>query len=363
MNAQLVLTLLACHSPADAGAAAESFSKGDLQTALTHVPRSYSTRWTASQTERTALRSLEQSHLLDAAKRVLQAKELGRATTAISAGIRLDPQAFAGLEASLLAEIATQPDAAEAANTWVALSEAHHLDVSFHEQAQREARARLDQGLVQQRYLTDAQPHTLTTFAGVNAKMLPAALERIHTDYRVSPPWTRMSVAAANRLALVAAHPDVVSALPRSSELLRACEDAVPVADQASLAQQGAELLSIGVAAGMPEALLVAEWTEGAIGALDPWSSVVWPSGLTGWDIHHSGVEVGVGLTIDLFGDVVRVTLPDPAGPAWAAGLNQGDALVSIDGEALQNWPLQERLVRARAALRGEQEVKAVLVV
>ncbi|MCB9684072.1 MAG: PDZ domain-containing protein [Alphaproteobacteria bacterium] len=113
-------------------------------------------------------------------------------------------------------------------------------------------------------------------------------------------------------------------------------------------------LIDGAVEAGLPEDLAVAEVVEAALGSLDPYTRAVWPAALTGWEEHHAGVSVGVGLTLsDASDGGVVVELPVVDGPGWRGGVHAGDGVVSVGGASVAELPAP-RAAAVEALLRGE---------
>jgi carboxyl-terminal processing protease len=128
------------------------------------------------------------------------------------------------------------------------------------------------------------------------------------------------------------------------------------------LGTQGAEgpeaAIREAVLAGMEESAAVVQGVEAALISLDPYTQAVWPAQVAQWTAHHDGVRVGVGMSVDARGDGrVVVTGLEPAGPAFAEGLHQGDVLVSVDGVDVHG------LADARARLAGLEASTVELVV
>ncbi len=140
--------------------------------------------------------------------------------------------------------------------------------------------------------------------------------------------------------------------------------------DEAAWSAAAAEALGVGtgarpeavldaaMAAGRPEAEVVVWGVEAALASLDPYTRPVWPAQVAGWEQHHEGVVVGIGADLDVLVDgEVNVLSVWPAGPAFAAGLHQGDALVTVDGVEVAG------LDDAQARVAGEAGSEVLLEV
>ena len=95
----------------------------------------------------------------------------------------------------------------------------------------------------------------------------------------------------------------------------------------------------------LPEAVLVAELTDGALSALDEFSSVIWPSEKKNFSRNTRGKFSGVGISIAIRDDQLVVVSPLEGTPAHHAGIRAGDAIVTVDGRDSTHWGL-DRAVR-----------------
>ena len=85
----------------------------------------------------------------------------------------------------------------------------------------------------------------------------------------------------------------------------------------------------------LPEAVLVSEFADGALGELDPFTSMIWPSQVAEFKKGTQGEFVGVGIQIrsEETGEL-RVVSPLPGGPAEESGIRYGDVITHIDGKS-----------------------------
>lgn len=177
--------------------------------------------------------------------------------------------------------------------------------------------------------LTVSVPRRAVDPTGVTLAMGLRLLERVDEHYVAPPDWAAM-VAAGDR-ALAEA-------------------DGPPPWDTRARTREDAARRLQGVAA-QAEAVdhAVATWIDGALAALDPHTRAVWPSAVAGWEAHHEGAYVGVGLELVDAEDGVRVRWPVPGSPAFEAGLKQDDRVLRVDGLDVANS------AEAANLLRGEE--------
>ncbi len=85
----------------------------------------------------------------------------------------------------------------------------------------------------------------------------------------------------------------------------------------------------------LQEEVIVSEFADGALGTLDPFSSMIWPSQLAEFTKGTQGEFVGVGIQIrsEENGDLLVVS-PLPDSPAYEAGVQPSDVITHIDGKS-----------------------------
>ncbi len=85
----------------------------------------------------------------------------------------------------------------------------------------------------------------------------------------------------------------------------------------------------------LPEEVLAAEFADGALTKLDPFTAMIWPSQVDEFKKSTQGNFVGVGIKIraEDSGDL-RVISPLPGGPAIENGIRYGDVITHIDGKS-----------------------------
>lgn len=92
----------------------------------------------------------------------------------------------------------------------------------------------------------------------------------------------------------------------------------------------------------IPEEVLVYELTEGAIHELDEFSSVIWPSEKRNFRRNTQGRFSGVGISIAIVDNRLAVMSPLEDSPAYVAGIRAGDIIISVDGQDVSTWTLEQ---------------------
>ena len=90
---------------------------------------------------------------------------------------------------------------------------------------------------------------------------------------------------------------------------------------------------------GVPPQVMIAEFAEGALGTLDPFTNMIWPSGVPEFHKATQGEFSGVGISIEQRVDTgdLRVVEPLPDSPAEAAGIVSDDVIAKINGVSAKN--------------------------
>ncbi len=90
---------------------------------------------------------------------------------------------------------------------------------------------------------------------------------------------------------------------------------------------------------GLPEAVLVSEFGEGALARCDPFTNMIWPAAVAEFRKSTQGEFSGVGIQIELVPDTgdLKVVEPLPDSPAEAAGVMSDDVIARINGKTAKN--------------------------
>jgi len=108
----------------------------------------------------------------------------------------------------------------------------------------------------------------------------------------------------------------------------------------------------------IPTEVLAVEFTEGLLGELDQFSSMIWPHDMDDFRKQTMGHFYGVGIQITKEpGEPLQVVTPLVGTPAFRAGIKAGDLILAVDGRATEDLSL-DRLVRM---ITGEKNTKVVL--
>ena len=93
----------------------------------------------------------------------------------------------------------------------------------------------------------------------------------------------------------------------------------------------------------LPEEVIVNEFSDGAFGELDPFTSVFWPSELEEFNKQTQGEFSGVGIQIQNDDDGnLKVVSPLEDSPAYKQGIGAGDVITRINGKNAKNISINQ---------------------
>jgi carboxyl-terminal processing protease len=78
--------------------------------------------------------------------------------------------------------------------------------------------------------------------------------------------------------------------------------------------------------------LLIAQFAEGALSALDPYTVMIWPQQVQGFEKEMTREFTGIGIEIDKERGLLTVMSLLPDTPAYRSGLDAGDVIEKVDG-------------------------------
>jgi len=90
------------------------------------------------------------------------------------------------------------------------------------------------------------------------------------------------------------------------------------------------ESRSVGM--GLPRALLIAKFAEGALSALDPYTVIYWPNQVQDLERSITNQFPGIGIRLSKEEGLIKIVGVLPNTPAYDAGLEVGDVIEAVDG-------------------------------
>lgn len=93
----------------------------------------------------------------------------------------------------------------------------------------------------------------------------------------------------------------------------------------------------------LPDELVVSELMNGAFEPLDDFTTMIWPKATEEFDKHTRGDFIGVGISIyKNRWDEIEVVTPLEDTPAYRAGIQSGDIILSVDGKSLKDFSINK---------------------
>ncbi|MHC4594865.1 MAG: S41 family peptidase [Planctomycetota bacterium] len=192
-------------------------------------------------------------------------------------------------------------------------------------------------------------------YAGINKQMFISTVNLLDTSYVNIIDYRRMTIKGISRcrlLAEVMSNPHLDTAyeirgnqLTAWSGALAAIQDEVnrsPVdISRDKLISVFEEVLarneSHGIGMGLPRALLIAKFAEGALSALDPHTVIYWPNEVQDFERSISNQFPGIGIRLSKEEGLIKIVGVLPNTPAYNCGLEVGDVIKAVDGIEMVN--------------------------
>jgi carboxyl-terminal processing protease len=192
---------------------------------------------------------------------------------------------------------------------------------------------------------------------GISALPVEKAVARAAEQHVDRVPLATILAAALESVHTLASTPDVYSAFPGLAD------DAARNQFLGFLDQETAKLKRPGITASLldlsslvdrlaensaatvkiPDAALLHEFGNGAMGALDEFSAIIWPDEVRNFDRQTQGRFVGVGIQIQLDeAQNIKVVTPLDNSPALRVHVLPGDIIRKVNGESTEGLTLDQ---------------------
>jgi carboxyl-terminal processing protease len=90
----------------------------------------------------------------------------------------------------------------------------------------------------------------------------------------------------------------------------------------------------------LPSAMLIAQFTQASLSALDPYTIMIWPKGVEDFEKQMTNEFTGIGIEISKPKGQLTVGSLFLDTPAYYSGLDAGDIIEAVDGIATKDMPL-----------------------
>jgi carboxyl-terminal processing protease len=192
------------------------------------------------------------------------------------------------------------------------------------------------------------------------ADLYDEVLERIQNNYVDSVPFEPLVRHGLDNLEVALRDPEFLKVNAPSAvaervtwlrEALREHRANLVVPDRAAAIRMAFTCSDLGrQAIGLSATPVLLEFTYGACDALDDFTSYLTPDKLEDLYAMIDGNFVGLGIELKLDKEGLRLIGVIRGGPAWEAGLQPGDQIVSVDGVIIKGMALDESANRLQGA-------------
>jgi C-terminal peptidase prc len=90
----------------------------------------------------------------------------------------------------------------------------------------------------------------------------------------------------------------------------------------------------------IPQEVVVVQFSEASFGALDPYTSLVWPWQVKDFEKNMTQKFPGIGIQISKATGVLKVISLIPNTPAYLSGLDADDVILAVDGEPTKDMTI-----------------------
>jgi carboxyl-terminal processing protease len=90
----------------------------------------------------------------------------------------------------------------------------------------------------------------------------------------------------------------------------------------------------------LPQEVLIVHFSEASLGALDPYTNLIWPEQLEDFKKNLTNEFTGIGVEISKAEGPLKVASLLPDTPAYTSGLDAGDIIEAIDGVSTKDMPI-----------------------
>jgi carboxyl-terminal processing protease len=197
------------------------------------------------------------------------------------------------------------------------------------------------------------------TVRDIDADMARSALRMVGDRYVTEPDFQKIALGGLERLSWFAATKKLAETFPtmkdrdlvdgfarRINARFRQTKERprTTLAETVSLFDRALEINKETLR--IPQEVIIAEFMEGALGPLDEFSSMIWPSEVDQFRKDTMGEFSGVGIQISLENGQLKVISPLEDTPAYAAGIQPGDVITKVNGEKTDGITIDQAVRR-----------------
>ncbi|MBN1815980.1 MAG: S41 family peptidase [Sedimentisphaerales bacterium] len=216
---------------------------------------------------------------------------------------------------------------------------------------------------------------SLERHEGIRALMFQRALEALDLQYVTEPDYAEMAHKALQRCLILSevlqrSRDDLAFQVTDADKHAKwqtgiatvqgGLEDVLRKTSKNKLLLIFDEVLALNrVTLGLPEEIVIAQFSEGALSALDPFTMLVWPWNVQDFEKNMRQQFFGIGVEISKATGVLKVSSLLPDTPAYRSGLDAEDIILAVDGESTDKMTI----FCAVSKITGPKDTKVTLTV
>ncbi len=197
--------------------------------------------------------------------------------------------------------------------------------------------------------MADVQTSWKDMVANIDADMVKTAIGRLKDHYVTAVDFEKVTRGALEALRILAETPQAAKSFPKLADATKRAEFVKAIDDRIKqvVSRRGADDADLELSLALnamiraaeqtveiPTEVVVMEFTDGALGELDRFSSMIWPYDVQDFVKGTMGHFCGVGVQISKEqGEPLKVVTPLPDTPGFAAGIKPGDLILAVDGD------------------------------
>lgn len=206
----------------------------------------------------------------------------------------------------------------------------------------------------------------------IDADMAKVALHMVNEQYVKEPDFKVLALSALQRMQLMAATTKLGETFPtmKDAELLEEFTRRIGrlvervEGQRRSTVNETVGLLDRVVSINadtirIPQEVIIDEFMEGALEPLDEFSTMIWPADVERFRKDVMGEFGGVGIHISEDDGALKVISPLEDTPAYEAGIQPGDLVVKVNGEATTSMSIDQAVRK----ITGPPGTKVVLTI
>ncbi len=219
----------------------------------------------------------------------------------------------------------------------------------------------------------EQEPRWREMIAGIDTRMVRNAISQIDYNYVEAPDYRKLGIAALKAVKVLVETPQAAAAFGSLKDETKRAAFLAGLDAQLDQFAKLSEVDHLHVALALnrvldlnaetlalPPEVINMEFAEGLTGALDRFTSMIWPYEMEEFEKRTIGTFFGIGIEIRKDpGKPIEVVTPLPDTPAFRARILAGDMILRVDGKDTRNMQLSN----AVKLITGERHTTVTLTI